>query len=110
MLPDGINAEDLKATYHEGLLPRGFRVDRVKTGLKSAHLDREHWLLAYETVRHVFLTTTVNLVSQNRLFGDLLAERVGFYRRKLPRYSLISASEGAPEWVIRAWLKALRRC
>lgn len=99
-----LQALDLRSS---GLLPHGFKIDRVKTRLKDAHLDREHWLLAYETVRHGFLTTTNRLVQKNNLFADFLAKKISFYRRKVPRYSLVLHPGGAPDWVVRAWLKAL---
>lgn len=89
-----------------GLLP-GFVITRVQKLLKSADLDREHWLLAYESVRHNFLTTSSTAVKSNHLFSDLLAKKISFYRTKLPRYALILHPGGAPEWTVRRWLKAL---
>jgi hypothetical protein len=46
----------LQALHMEqkGLLSKGFNKQRISAGLKDADLDREHWLVAYETVRHGF--------------------------------------------------------
>lgn len=93
---------------HMGLLPKGFRNSGIATALKDADLDREHWLIAYETVRHNFLPVCRKAVDDNPFFSDLLKNRVTFYRTGLPPYASIVHSGGAPPWVVGAWLALLR--
>jgi hypothetical protein len=92
---------------HEQLLPKGFHSKRIAKALKHADLDREHWLLAYETVRQGFLPVCGAAVKNNALFSELLKYKVTFYRRELPAYSSIIHPGGAPEWVVRKWLEFL---
>lgn len=93
--------------HSSGLIPAGFSTGHIKQVLKTADLDREHWLLSYEAVRHGFLPTTATAVSHSSLFADLLAKKVTFYRTTLPAYALIVHLGGGPEWVIRRWLEAI---
>ncbi len=44
--------------HKRGLLPVGFNNKRISKILKDADLDREHWLVAYESVRHGFLAVS----------------------------------------------------
>lgn len=92
-----------------GLLPKGFSSKMIEKALKDADLDREHWLIAYETVHHKFLSVCKSAVTANPFFAQLLKHNVTFYRRKLPPYSMILHSGGAPEWVVQAWIQALTR-
>ena len=89
--------------HAHGLLPSGFTTGPMSKTLKNADLDREHWLLAYETVRQGFLMNCAALVSGNPLFADLLATGVSFYRRKLPPYASVIHPGGAPEWSVGLW-------
>jgi hypothetical protein len=57
----------------EKLLPRGFSSRRINAKLKSADLDRDHWLIAYESVRQGFSVASEANVKSNNLFADLLA-------------------------------------
>jgi hypothetical protein len=41
--------------HSAGLLPSGFSSSHIEKRIKDADLDREHWLLSYETARHGFL-------------------------------------------------------
>jgi hypothetical protein len=91
----------------DGLLPNGFNNKRISKALKQVDLDREHWLLAYETVRQGFLPVCATAVKSNPLFSKLLQHKVTFYRRKLPLYSTIIHPGGAPEWVVRKWMGLL---
>jgi hypothetical protein len=93
--------------YNRGLLPRGFTAKRIGKVLRSAHMDREHWLLAYEAVRHGFSMESETAVRGNPLFAELLARRITFYKPKLPPYALVVHPGGAPEWVVQKWMKAL---
>jgi hypothetical protein len=88
----------------KGLLPVGYNLARVKRTLKDADLDRDHWLVVYESVRHSFLPTFVPVVQSNTFFSQLLAKEVTFYRTQLPRYALVIHPGGAPEWVVKKWL------
>lgn len=91
------------------LLRSGFTVDPTRKRLKNADLDRDHWLLCYESVRQGFLTEAVNAVNSNALFADMLSKKVTFYRTKLPAYAIVVHSGGAPVWVVRKWLNFLRK-
>jgi hypothetical protein len=87
-----------------GILPDGFEKNAISKTLKGTDLDKEHWLLAYESVRHAFLANCDSKVKANPLFGQLLSNDIGFYRRRLPPYALFLHPEGAPRWVIKRWL------
>jgi hypothetical protein len=91
-----------------GLLPKGFSDKHIGRALKNADLDREHWLLAYETVRHNFLTVSAAAVKANALFSELLKRKVTFYRTALPAYESIVHHGGAPEWIVRKLLLFLK--
>ncbi len=93
--------------YKRGLIPGGFTTKRIGKILKPAHMDREHWLLAYEAVRHGLSTESEPAVRGNPLFGELLARRITFYKPKLPPYALVVHPGGAPEWIVQKWIKAL---
>ncbi len=93
----------------KGLLKKGFTTRKLTAALRNADLDREHWLLAYESVRHGCLKTCEVMVKANSLFRDLLARQVTFYRPELPAYALVIHQGGAPEWVLKEWLTMLRR-
>jgi hypothetical protein len=91
--------------HDAGHLSYGFKKTPISRTLKQADLDREHWLLAYESVRHGFLSDCAIKVQNNSLFSGLLSNKISFYRRKLlPPYALIAHPEGAPRWVVRRWL------
>jgi hypothetical protein len=100
----------LQALHMEqrGLLPKGFSKKRISNALKNADLDREHWLIAYESVRHGFLTVCASAVKSNPLFSDLLKNKVTFYRTSLPPYAAVIHPGGAPSWVVRQWLALLK--
>lgn len=93
--------------HRRGLLPRGFKDSDISRVLKEADLDREHWLLAYETVRHDLLPVCAKAVKGNSLFADLLKNRVTFYRMGLPPYATVIHTGGAPAWVVKNWLAVL---
>ena len=92
-----------------GLLPKGFSDRRISNALKDADLDREHWLIAYETVRHGFLKVCEAAVKANPLFAQLLKSKVTFYRTTLPSYGVIIHPGGAPEQVVRNWISSLKK-
>jgi hypothetical protein len=100
----------LQALHMEqkGLLPKGFNKRKLSKALKNADLDREHWLIAYESVRHGFLTVCASAVKNNPLFSDLLRNNVTFYKTSLPPYAAVIHVGGAPSWVVRQWLAPLR--
>ena len=100
-----LQALDLHAA---GLLPEGFSTKGIEKLIKNADLDGEHWLLSYEALRQGFLTASASAVSQHQLFSDLLAKKVTFYRRKLPRYASVIHPGGAPVWTIQVWIDQLR--
>jgi hypothetical protein len=91
-----------------GLLPKGFSDKHIARALKNADLDREHWLLAYEAVRHNFLTVSAPAVKGNSLFSELLKQKVTFYQTKLPAYASVVHHGGAPDWIVRKWLLLLK--
>jgi hypothetical protein len=88
-----------------GLLP-GFTKKSIVKLLKATTGDGEHWLLLYESVRQGFLPAVKGVVAGNSLFADLLANGVSFYRQRMPNYSLFVSHGGAPEWIVKDWLKA----
>jgi len=87
-----------------GLLPKGFGTAKISKVLKSTELDREHWLVGYEVVRHGFLNDSKPLIASNPLFSEFLKHRLTFYRTKLPAYASVVHPGGAPEWVVRKWM------
>lgn len=99
----------LQALHMEqtGLLAKGFNKIRISNALKNADLDREHWLIAYESVRHGFLTVCEAAVKSNPFFSELLKYKVTFYRKSLPPYASIIHPGGAPDWMVRQWLTLL---
>lgn len=90
--------------YARGLIPKGFSLKRVDALLSSATLDGEHWLVAYESVRHGFRTVCQSMVAVNPTFADMLARKITFCRQKLPVYASVIHQGGAPEWVVARWL------
>jgi hypothetical protein len=92
----------------KGLLPKGFNKQTISRALKNADLDREHWLIAYESVRHGFLTVCASAVKHNPLFSDLLRNRITFYRKSIPIYAAVIHLGGAPAWVVQQWLTSLK--
>ena len=92
----------------EKLLPRGFSVRRINAKLKSADLDRDHWLIAYESVRQGFSVASESNVKRNKLFADLLARGVTFYRPSLPVYALVVHPGGVPETFLQRMADRLR--
>jgi Reverse transcriptase (RNA-dependent DNA polymerase) len=101
----------LQALHMEvkGLLPKGFNKKRISKALKDADLDRDHWLIAYETVRQGFLTVCAPAVASNPFFSELLKRKVTFYRTTLPAYATIIHPGGAPDWVVKNWIALLTR-
>ena len=51
------------------LLPKGFSRNKISKALKDADLDREHWLIAYESVRHRFLKVCETAVKSHPVFS-----------------------------------------
>jgi len=92
----------------QGLLSAGFNTKSISKLIKTADLDREHWLIAYESVRQGFLNDGEAAVKNNKLFADLLLHGVSFYRLKLPPYALFLHPNGAPDWVRGLWIDLLR--
>ena len=92
-----------------GLLSKGFSDRRISSALKEVDLDRDHWLVAYETVRHDFLKVCEAAVKGNALFAQLLKNKVTFYRTTLPSYAVIIHPGGAPEQIVRNWISSLRK-
>jgi hypothetical protein len=85
----------------EGLMPREFTTRYIARAAGTADLDREHWLLAYESFRQGFLVESEQNIRANPLFSDLLAKSVTFYRTNLPAYSSIIHPGGGPSAVRR---------
>jgi hypothetical protein len=93
-----------------GLIPNGFKKKAVAKLVEGCHPDGEHWLLAYESLRHGFLPVkAAPLISSNPLFMDLLKKRVTFYRIALPKYAPLLHSGGMPPWLKRMWLSPFSR-
>ncbi len=90
-----------------GLLPKGFLKKNISKALKDVDLDREHWLIAYETVRHGFLSVCDVAVKSNPLFAELLKYKITFYRTELPPYAAVIHPGGAADWVVRRWIAFL---
>ena len=90
------------------LLP-GFSQQRIARALGDETCEGPHWLALYEGVRQGFFTKLSSIVSSDPFFGPLLSANVSFYRNKLPSYALLIHPGGAPDWVVRAWLKGLSK-
>lgn len=95
--------------HSSGLLPKGFNTKAITKLLKTSHLDREHWLLAYESVRQGFLTGHESDVKKHPLFAELLAKQVTFYRTNLPSYAMVIHQGGAPSWMIQQWFNDFKQ-
>jgi len=93
--------------HSTGLLPAGFNNKRISKALKDADLDREHWLVAYEAVRHGFLQASAPAVNKHPVFSEFLKHKVTFYRTSLPPYASIIHPGGAPEWMVQKWMALL---
>jgi len=91
--------------HSKGLISSGFNPARVGKLLATAQPDGEHWLLAYESVRHGLLTPT-SAITSNALFADMLSKGVTFFRTELPEAALVLHQGGAPEWVVRDTVRA----
>ncbi|HEY6926726.1 MAG TPA: RNA-directed DNA polymerase [Steroidobacteraceae bacterium] len=104
---DAIAIEALDANAR-GLLP-GFDLRRLERALTNEGCEGTHWLVLYEGVRQGFLKTLEKTVRSDKLFEAMLAAKVAFYRQDLPPYAPLIHPGGAPEWVVRAWLKGLSR-
>lgn len=89
--------------HKSGLIPKGFNINQISKMLRNADLDREHWLIAYESFRHGFLPVCGKAIRSNPLFSDLLSNGVTFYRTNLPTYASILHPGGAPQWLVRLW-------
>ncbi len=90
-----------------GLLSDGFSTTGLCRFLKSIDLDDHHWLLGYEAYRQDFLSASKGQVTSNPLFSHLNRKRVTFYRTILPSYAMIVHPGGAPEWIVRRWVKSV---
>lgn len=104
---DDCNALQALHMERAGLLPKGFNRKGITKALKEADLDREHWLIAYETVRHGLLSVCEAAVKSNRLFSQLLKHKITFYRPDLPSYAAVIHPGGAADWVVRSWIAYL---
>lgn len=93
----------------ERKLAPGMTVGRLKETLRRADLDGEHWLLAYEAVRQGFITVGRAAVQKHGFCGPMLTAGVSFYRRKLPDYAEIVHPGGAPDWVVKEWLRGKQK-
>lgn len=93
----------------KGLLSPSYDRRSLSRRMKSAELDRENWLLCYESARHGFLTSTKSLVKANPLFNAMLASGVSFYQAPISSYSYVVAPGCAPQWIIQSWLKEAQK-
>ena len=91
-----------------GLLPKGFSSAQIAKALKDADLDREHWLISYETVRHGFLSVCEKAVKSNPFFSELLNHQVTFYSETLAAYATTIHPGSAPGWVVKKWIDLLK--
>jgi len=90
------------------LLPKGFAISQISKLIKQSDLDREHWLLCYESLRQGFLNDAKTMVASNSLFNDFLQKKVSFYRTTLPSYAGVIHPGGAPNWLLRLWIEKLQ--
>ena len=90
-----------------GLLSDGCSTTGLCLFLKSIDLDDHHWLLGYEAYRQGFLSDSKDQVTSNPLFSHLHRKGVTFYRTSLPSYAMIIHPGGAPEWIVRRWVKSV---
>jgi len=96
-----LQALDLRSS---GLAP-GMALGPVKEFVRRADLDGEHWLLAYESVRQGFASVGRSKLQKHKFFGALLKSGVSFYQKSLPDYAEVVHSGGAPDWIVKSWLK-----
>jgi hypothetical protein len=89
--------------WNIGLLPQGFSTSAISKLIQSADLDRDHWLLTYESSRQSFLQAAP-AITTNSLFADMLAKQVSFYRTSVPSYASVIHPGGAPDWLLRRWV------
>jgi hypothetical protein len=79
---------------------------QIENALQGEDCDGDHWLLLYEGARQGYLSNSFKaMVSKNLLMGQLLSSKVAFYRTQMPAYAMLLHPGGAPEWVIKAWVK-----
>ena len=95
--------------HSSGLLQKGFNTKPMARLLKASHLDREHWLLAYESLRQGFLAGHEQEVKKHPLFLEMLAKRVTFYRTNLPPYAVVIHPGGAPSWLTQRWISNVKQ-
>ncbi|MHB8879733.1 MAG: RNA-directed DNA polymerase [Myxococcaceae bacterium] len=86
-------------------LATSLKVGPLDRLLRNADLDGEHWLLAYESARRGVPSVRAR-VQGHALFGPMLAADVAFYRNALPAYAEVVHVGGAPEWIVKNWLKS----
>ena len=91
------------------LLAASFDRRSLAKRMKTADMDREHWLLCYESVRHGFLPSAKAPVMANPLFSAMLTAKVSFYQIPISSYSYVVAPGCAPEWIIRSWLREAQK-
>jgi hypothetical protein len=100
---DAIAIEVLHA-HSVGLLPN-LNVRRIERALAKEACEGAHWLAMYEGVRQGFLKNVAPVVQSDKFFAALLAAKVSFYRTQLPPYALLIHPGGAPDGVVRVWIK-----
>jgi hypothetical protein len=95
--------------HRKRLLASSYDRRSIARTLKNAELDREHWLLCYESARHGFLPSTKSLVMANPLFSAMLTAGVTFYQIPISSFSYVVAPGCAPQWLIQSWLKEAQK-
>lgn len=87
----------------KGLLSARFNDVEIAKTLRNSDLDHEHWLLAYESARHGFLTASRSAVRANPLFADMLTRSVSFYKTMIDKTQLVLHFGSAPRSVASNW-------
>ncbi len=91
--------------HRKKLLAKSYNKRLIASRLRHGDLDREHWLLLYETARHGFLKGSTSIVNSNILFSEMLKAKVSFYQIPTSSFSYVVAPGCAPQWLIQSWLR-----
>ncbi|HZF56044.1 MAG TPA: RNA-directed DNA polymerase [Polyangiaceae bacterium] len=86
-----------------GLLPSTFKPGILREHLINPDLDGPHWLLLYEAYRQRLIQPPA--VHVNPVFAAMLSAGIKFYRPSVPAYASLIHPGGAPEWLVKQWLK-----
>lgn len=87
-----------------GMLPTNFQSSAWAGVAKRADADGADWLLLYEAWHHGYSTVNAS-VSGNSVFAAMHASDVSFYDENPPAYAAVVQPGGAPEWLVKRWIR-----